>query len=334
MKSRMEHTSLGRDMRGGGAGGAVGTLIGWALTARKKINMRNILCLYPSGSNPDRTDLVGKYWTLEADVVKFKFIETSKRPNCVQYTTVSLHNTVYILQTCRKKVDVTAVGGWPPITTTLLYIRHLSQPASSPVTLLCGGVHTCRSPRQTWTPLGGPSVLQAQCRWKHYLWRTQQRNLKWTHVGPPPWRNSEESRYLPLSQEVLDSPGSHHLKYKTMSYQLHVRIQQIRNTKDVTGHCDPDGVAAVPLFRLTPVHPGVWWEGVLNGAGGLTRDPPAILAFLRYPKGGVSLQRPVAGACRRHTSQRDVGIPEELRAVGSDAQSGCRGSQTGSCSLF
>lgn len=100
------------------------------------------------------------------------------------------------------------------------------------------------------------------------------------------------------------------------------------------GHCDVDGVAAGPLFRLTPVHAAVRRVGVLDGAGRLAWEPPAELAWLKRPRGGVPSHRPAAGVGRRRTPQRDVVVLEELRSVGSDAQSGCGGSQTGSQSLL
>lgn len=93
----------------------------------------------------------------------------------------------------------------------------------------------------------------------------------------------------------------------------------------LTCHRDVDGVAAAPLLRLAPVHPGVRGKGILDGAGGLTRDAPAIPAHIQRLIGGVSPHRPAAGA--RHTLQGDLVVPEELRSVGSDAQRGYGGAE-------
>ena len=88
----------------------------------------------------------------------------------------------------------------------------------------------------------------------------------------------------------------------------------------MTCHTDADGVAALSLQRLTPVHSGVGWEGGLNGAGRLVWDPPAKHTWLRSPSGGVSFHRPAAGF--GSARQRDFFILEELRSVGSDDQRG------------
>jgi len=88
----------------------------------------------------------------------------------------------------------------------------------------------------------------------------------------------------------------------------------------VTRHGDVDRVAAPPLQRLAPVHPGVGLVGVLQGAGGLPRDPPAELARVRRLRRDVPPHRPAAGV--RLTPQGDLVVPEELGSVGSDAQRG------------
>lgn len=91
-----------------------------------------------------------------------------------------------------------------------------------------------------------------------------------------------------------------------------------------TSDGDVDAVAPLPVSRLTPVHPAVRWVGVSDAARRARGDgAPAGGAGSDPARGRVPLHLPTSGVQLILTAQRDLVIPEELRPVRADPETGC-----------
>lgn len=94
-----------------------------------------------------------------------------------------------------------------------------------------------------------------------------------------------------------------------------------------TSDGDVDGIAGLPVCRLTPVHPAVGWVDVADraaGAGAGGQGPPAGGAGSDSTLGRFPPHSPAGGVPVILAGQNDVVVPVELRLVGVHLETNCK----------
>ena len=95
-----------------------------------------------------------------------------------------------------------------------------------------------------------------------------------------------------------------------------------------TSDGDVDGIAGLPVCRLTPVHPAVSWVDVADdaagaGAGAGGQGSPAGGAGSDTTLGRFPPHSPAGGVRVILAAQNDGVVPVELRPVGAHPETNC-----------
>lgn len=108
--------------------------------------------------------------------------------------------------------------------------------------------------------------------------------------------------------------------------QLCVQSARVSSVARSTSDGDVDGIARLPVCRLTPVHAAVGWVDVADGAAGAGaggQGAPAGGAGSDTTLGCFPPHSPAGGVRVILAGQNDVVIPEELRLVGVHPETNC-----------